>query len=92
MLGLHPLCRIFHNILVTYMLTELHAGYDMPWCDPPQHGLSSNKMALITSYCDAMRTHEHQMALITSECAPAGCFTTCFRREYLAARGGTRST
>ena len=25
-------------------------------------------MALITSYCDAMRTHEHQMALIASEC------------------------
>ena len=24
-------------------------------------------MALITSDCDAMRTHEHQMALITSE-------------------------
>ena len=37
---------------------------------PPhtQHGLSSNKMALITSHCGAMRTHEHQMALITSEC------------------------
>ena len=28
-------------------------------------------MALITSYCDAMRTNEHQMALITSECVPA---------------------
>ena len=35
-----------------------------------QHGLSSNKMALITSYCGAMRTHEHQIALITSECVP----------------------
>ena len=29
--------------------------------------VSSNKMALITSDCDAMRIHEHQMALITSE-------------------------
>ena len=27
-------------------------------------------MAPITSDCDAMRTHEHQTALITSECAP----------------------
>ena len=36
---------------------------------PPQHGLSSKKMALITSYCDEMRAHGHQMALITSECA-----------------------
>ena len=34
---------------------------------PPQHGLFSNKMTLITSYCAAMRTHWHQMALITSE-------------------------
>ena len=33
---------------------------------PPQHGLSPNKIALITSYCGAMRTHEHEMALITS--------------------------
>ena len=40
------------------------------WCGPPQHGLSSNKMALITSYRDAMRTHEQKMALITPECAP----------------------
>ena len=37
-------------------------------CASPQHGLSSNKMARITSDCDAMRTHEHQMGLITSDC------------------------
>ena len=43
---------------------------------PPQHGLSSNKMALITSYCDAMRNHEHQMALITSECVPQASIVT----------------
>ena len=36
----------------------------------PHHGLPSNKMARITSDCDAMRTHGHQMAVITSECAP----------------------
>ena len=29
-------------------------------------------MALITSDCDAMRVHEHQMALNTSACAPLG--------------------
>ena len=40
---------------------------------PTRHGLSSNKMGLITSDCDAMRTHSHQMALITSECVPAAC-------------------
>ena len=34
-------------------------------CGTPQQGLSSSKMILITSDCDAMRTHEHQMALIT---------------------------
>ena len=33
-------------------------------------GISSNKMALITSDFDAMCFHEHQMALITSGCAP----------------------
>ena len=34
----------------------------------PQHGLSSNTMALITSDCGAMRLHAHQMALIASGC------------------------
>ena len=45
-------------------------------CPPThtQHGLYSIKMALINSDCDAMRIHEHQMALITSECTP-------FRRD-----------
>lgn len=31
LLGLHPLTRAVHNIVVTYLLTETHAGYDMPW-------------------------------------------------------------
>ena len=31
LLGLHPLTRALHNVAVTYMLTETHAGYDMPW-------------------------------------------------------------
>jgi sterol desaturase/sphingolipid hydroxylase (fatty acid hydroxylase superfamily) len=30
-LGLHPLTRALHNVAVTYMLTETHSGYDMPW-------------------------------------------------------------
>ena len=37
----------------------------------PQHGVSSNQLALITSDCDAMRLREHQMALVTSDCAPS---------------------
>lgn len=27
----HKLSRLLHNILVTYMLTEAHAGLDLPW-------------------------------------------------------------
>ena len=27
----HPLSRIAHNILVTYLLAEAHSGYDLPW-------------------------------------------------------------
>jgi len=27
----HPLSRALHNIIVTYLLTETHAGYDAPW-------------------------------------------------------------
>jgi len=27
----HPLSRIIHNIVVTYLLTESHSGYDLPW-------------------------------------------------------------
>ncbi len=30
-LGLHPMTRALHNIVVTYLLTETHSGYDMPW-------------------------------------------------------------
>ena len=29
--GKHPLSRIIHNIVVTYLLTESHSGYDLPW-------------------------------------------------------------
>lgn len=28
----HSLSRVLHNIVITYMLTEIHAGYDGPWC------------------------------------------------------------
>lgn len=27
----HPMARMLHNIVITYMLTETHSGYDMPW-------------------------------------------------------------
>lgn len=27
----HPLARACHNVVITYLLTELHAGYDAPW-------------------------------------------------------------
>lgn len=27
----HVLSRLFHNLIVTYMLTEAHSGYDLPW-------------------------------------------------------------
>lgn len=31
LLRLHPLNRAVHNFVITYLLTEIHAGYDMPW-------------------------------------------------------------
>lgn len=27
----HPLSRIAHNLIVTYLLAEAHSGYDLPW-------------------------------------------------------------
>ncbi|GMI24992.1 hypothetical protein TeGR_g5493 [Tetraparma gracilis] len=27
----HPLSRVAHNLLVTYLLAESHSGYDFPW-------------------------------------------------------------
>jgi len=27
----HPLSRVLHNLLVTYLLTEAHSGYDLPF-------------------------------------------------------------
>jgi len=30
-LGLHPLSRMMYNFVITYMLTETHSGYNMPW-------------------------------------------------------------
>ena len=37
---------------------------------PPQHGLSSDTMVLITSDCGAMRSLGIKMVRITSDCAP----------------------
>mmetsp|Transcript_9610 Transcript_9610/g.18110 ORF Transcript_9610/g.18110 Transcript_9610/m.18110 type:complete len:300 (+) Transcript_9610:393-1292(+) len=31
LLKLHPYSRTLYNIVVTYMLTEIHCGYDLPW-------------------------------------------------------------
>ena len=53
-------------------MTDLDIQNNQFGAGTPQHGLSSNKMALITSDCGAMHAHGHQMALITSECVPAG--------------------
>ena len=27
----HPLSRVLHNLVVTYLLAEAHSGYDLPW-------------------------------------------------------------
>jgi len=27
----HPMSRAIHNVVITYMLTELHSGFDIPW-------------------------------------------------------------
>jgi len=29
--GKHKLSRLLHNVVVTYLLTEAHAGLDLPW-------------------------------------------------------------
>eukprot|EP00975_Prorocentrum_lima_P045264 9479901-Prorocentrum_lima.AAC.1 len=29
--GSHPVARAMHNIVIIWLLTELHAGYDAPW-------------------------------------------------------------
>ena len=31
LLGSHELTRILHNLVVTYLLTESHSGFDFPW-------------------------------------------------------------
>lgn len=31
LLRLHPLTRCFHNVVITYLLTECHSGFDCPW-------------------------------------------------------------
>ena len=48
---------------------------------PPRMDYTRNQMALITSDCDAMRIHDHQMALITSD-----------RRPRVEARGAGSSS
>lgn len=31
LLGVHPLARPLYNIIITFLLTELHCGFDFPW-------------------------------------------------------------
>ena len=52
-------------------------------CGASQHGLSSNKMALITSDCVATRLLGHQMALITSGCVRQARPSTASGRTWL---------
>ena len=42
---------------------------------PPQHGLSPDKMALITSGCARHGLSSDKMALITSGCVPFSCLS-----------------
>ena len=30
-LGTHPISRTIYNLIITFLLTELHCGYDFPW-------------------------------------------------------------
>lgn len=30
-LGVHPLARSMYNIIITFLLSELHCGFDFPW-------------------------------------------------------------
>lgn len=30
-LGVHPFARSIYNIIITFLLTELHCGFDFPW-------------------------------------------------------------
>ena len=56
--------------LVTSLSPSIYELDDVRASGPLHYGLSSIKLALITSDCDAMRIHEHRMALITSDCVP----------------------
>jgi len=31
LIGAHPLCRAIYNVVIVYLLVELHCGFDMPW-------------------------------------------------------------
>jgi sterol desaturase/sphingolipid hydroxylase (fatty acid hydroxylase superfamily) len=31
LLGAHPLSRCAYNVVITFLLVELHCGYDLPW-------------------------------------------------------------
>jgi len=50
-LGAHPMSRSVHNIVITFLLLELHCGYDMPWS--PQNLVPGRIVA------GSRRHHEH---------------------------------
>lgn len=31
LLGAHPMARALYNMVIVYLLVELHCGYNMPW-------------------------------------------------------------
>jgi sterol desaturase/sphingolipid hydroxylase (fatty acid hydroxylase superfamily) len=31
LMGIHPLARSLYNIIITFLLTDLHSGFDFPW-------------------------------------------------------------
>ena len=59
---------------------------------PAQHGLSSNRMALITSDPGQHATLQHQVALTTSDCAPSGLRDQSRPAQVLRVRAGGNKT
>ena len=43
LLKAHPLSRCLYNVVITFLLVELHCGYDMPWS--PQNVVPGNVVA-----------------------------------------------
>ena len=50
-MGAHPMSRSLYNLVITFLLTELHCGFDFAWS--PQNLVPFNLMA------GSRRHHEH---------------------------------